>query len=571
MAKSQDRKQGSSPAVQGLFDQASRYHKAGQLAEAERLYRQILSVEPRHVDTLHLLGVLAHQVGRPDIAVDLIGQAVALKPDYIVAHYSLRNLGQSLQNQGKFEEARGCYERALALKPDSVETLNDLGNVSSAQGRPDEAIAFYKRALALKPELAPLHSNLLLAMIYTASVSPPELTAAAREFARCIADPLRRQRPFVNDWNPERKLRIGYVSPDFCDHPVNYFLEPLLNLHDRDKFEIFAYTNTVKEDAVTARLKQKFDHWRDIRNLSDDEAADLIESDAIDILVDIAGHAADNRLLVFARKPAPIQATWLGYPATTGLEAIDYRITDSYADPVGMSESLNVERLWRLPDMFCCYQAHENSPAVIDRPPFEDNGYVTFGCFNHFSKVGDLVLAAWARILEQAPESRLLLEIVGLDGPQRRAEVEERLQRFGLPLNRVILESRKKSNQFVLYNRIDIALDPFPCNGGTTSMDTLWMGVPFITLAGQHLGSRLGVTVLSNAGLVELIGKTTDEYVRLAVDLAFDHERLRKLRHHLRDKVAVSPLMDQDKFTRNIEVAYREMWRTRCAAQSGTE
>jgi predicted O-linked N-acetylglucosamine transferase (SPINDLY family) len=279
----------------------------------------------------------------------------------------------------------------------------------------------------------------------------------------------------------------------------------------------------------------------------------------------MAGHTGYNRLLVFARKPAPIQVTWLGFPATTGMKAMDYRITDAYAEPPGMTENLNVETLWRLPEIFCCYGAHESNPAVIDHPPFEDNGYITFGCFNNFAKVTDPVLETWAKIMSSVPESRLLLEITGLDGPKFRAEVEERLQRQGLPLNRVILEPRKRSNQFVLYNKIDIALDPFPCVGGTTSMDTLWMGVPLVTLAGKHFVSRMGVSILTNAGLPELIAQNTDEYVKLATGLANDRQRLKSLRHNLRDHVVASPLMNQESFARNMETAYREMWRKWCA------
>jgi predicted O-linked N-acetylglucosamine transferase (SPINDLY family) len=405
-------------------------------------------------------------------------------------------------------------------------------------------------------------------MVYAASVSPQELAATAREFGERLADPLRQQRPFVRDRDPERKLRIGYVSADFREHPANYFFEPLLKLHDRQTFEVFAYYNLAQGDNITARLKQEFDHWRDVHVLSDGAVANLIEADEIDILVDLAGHTGHSRLLVFARKPAPVQVTWLGYPATTGMVAMDYRITDSYAEPPGMTEHLNAETLWRLPEIFCCYAAHENSPDVIDHPPFEDNGHITFGCFNNFAKVTNPVLETWARILAQATESRLLLEILGLESPKFRAEVETRLQRCGLPLDRVILEPRKRSNQFVLYNRIDIALDPFPCAGGTTSFDTMWMGVPFITLAGEHFVSRMGVTILANAGMPELIAKNTDEYVSLAVNLALDKDRLRFLRHDLRQKVAASPLMNQPAFARNMEAAYREMWRKWCATQS---
>jgi predicted O-linked N-acetylglucosamine transferase (SPINDLY family) len=475
------------------------------------------------------------------------------------------NMGVALQTQGKLDESMSLFQKAVDIAPNSIATLNNMASALKEQGRLDEAIQYYRRALAINPSSSEIYSNLLLTMIYAASVSPEDLAATAAAFGRDLADPLLRRRPFANDRNPDRKLRVGYVSPDLYGHAVSYFLEPLVKAHDRANFELFAYSNSHLEDNVTARLKQSFDHWRDIRTLNDDETADLIEADKIDILVDAAGHTAGNRLLVFARKPAPVQVSWIGYPASTGMRAIDYRITDIHAEPPGMTENLNTEKLWRLPRFFCCYGAHENSPAVIDHPPFEDNGCITFGCFNNFSRVTDPVLAAWARIMEKAPDSRLLLEIRGIESPQFRAGVQERLQRAGISLSRVILEQRKRSNQFVLYNKIDIALDPFPCVGGTTSMDTLWMGVPLVTLAGRHFLSRIGMTALTNAGLPELIASDADQYIEIASALAQDKERLRALRHGLRDKVARSPLMDQAGFARDMETAYREMWRRWCA------
>jgi predicted O-linked N-acetylglucosamine transferase (SPINDLY family) len=454
------------------------------------------------------------------------------------------------------------------------------------QGSLDESIAYSRKALTFGTGDHGRYSNLLLAMIYAASVSPEDLTATAREFGKRLADPLLRQRPLLRNKDPERKLRIGYVSQDFRNHAVNYFLEFLPKLHDRKQFEVFAYSSAVAEDQITARLKLTFDHWRDIKPLKDDAAADIIEADQIDILIDVAGHTGYNRLLVFARKPAPIQVTWLGFPATTGMKAMDYRFTDAFAEPEGMTEHLNTETLWRLPEIFCCYGPHESNPAVIDHPPFEDNGYITFGCFNNYTKITDPVLEAWAKIMARTPDSRLLLEIADLEGPQIlqenegkavlpllyadterqkfRQKVMDRLHRLDMPLERVLLEPRKKSNQFVLYNKIDIALDPFPCAGGTTSMDTLWMGVPFVTLAGKHFASRMGITFLKNVSLPELIAQNTDEYIQIASDLANDRNRLRALRHNLRDKVVASPLMDQARFTRNIEAAYRDMWRKWC-------
>ena len=738
-----DQTQNARNMVSGLMQQALAHHRAGQLAEAQKIYTQILNIDAQHADSLHLLGLIAMAASNYKVAEELIRKALAVNSSFIF-HSSL---GSALKSQGKLDEAVESYQRSLALKPDFADALNNLGLALSAQGklaeakesyaralaadpnhadtlvnmglvlqdenkldeavahykksiavrpgspeahfnlgnalkmqnkrdeaitsylqtlaikpypdahinlgmilferrllddaamhfkealklqpdslgalnnlamtynalnqyenaiacsehalkidpsamhaldtldvankslaltlttlgttykslgRMDDAISVLKRALSLDPAQALTYNNLLVTMIYAESVSPEQLFEESCNFGELIANPLIRNRPFINDKNPDRKLRVGYISPDFRNHAVNYFSEPLLTLHDSKKFEIFAYSNTEAIDSVTERLMKEVDHWRDIQFMNDDEAADLIESDKIDILVDLTGHTARNRLLVFARKPAPLQITWLGHPATSGMKAMDYRITDVHAEPSGMTEHLNVEKLWRLPDIFCCYKAHENSPDVIDHPPFEDNGYITFGCFNNFAKVTETVLKTWARILEQVPNSRLLLEITGIDHPKFKEDVEHRLKDFGFPVERVTLEPRKKSNQFNLYNKIDIALDPFPCAGGTTSMDTMWMGVPLVTLSGKHFVSRMGVTILKNAGLPELITNSIDGYITTAVDLANDHARLKKMRHNLRDKVARSPLMDQKSFANNMETAYRDIWRKWC-------
>ena len=564
--------------------------------EGLKSYQQALAIKPEFVNCLNKIGDVYRQDGEDDIAFSYFARAAAIRPD---AH-AYAHMGFILQDKAQYKAAAEHYERALVLDPESSQILNNLGLVNDALGKYEDAIAYYKRALAIKPnnveilsnfaltfknlgrldeaiacfkqalDIAPdhpqLYGNLLLTMVYAASVSPSELATTARIFGERIADPHLRQRSLIRDKNPERKLRIGYCSPDFCEHPVNYFFQPLIKFHDRDQFELFAYSNTMKEDATTGCLKRFFDHWRDIRNLNDDQAADLIEQDKLDILIDLAGHTGNNRLMVLARKPAPLQVTWLGYPATTGMRAIDYRITDHVIEPIGMTEHLNTETLWRLKGVFTCYNPHENSPAVTPRPPFETNGYITFGCFNNFAKVTDPVIKTWTKILEQVPNSRLLLEIPGLNDPKSAALITERLRSVGLPMERVILEPRKRSNQFVLYNRIDMALDPFPCAGGTTSMDTLWMGVPFVTLDGEHYVSRMGVSILTYAGLPELIAKNLEEYIRLAVDLAQDHERLRTMRHHLREKVMASPLMIQEPFVSDMEDAYRGMWRKYCAS-----
>jgi predicted O-linked N-acetylglucosamine transferase (SPINDLY family) len=410
-----------------------------------------------------------------------------------------------------------------------------------------------------------VHNNLIMLLGYSAEVPHQALVDQARQFNDDVAAPVLRRRKFANTPDPERRLRIGYVSADFRTHAVNYFFEPLIRHHRKEHFEFFAYANMHAEDEVTARLKPRFDRWRDICALSDDAAADLIEADGIDILVDMSGHTAGNRLMIFARKPAPVQATWLGFTTTTGVQAIDYRITDACADPPGMTEHLNTETLWRLPAAFCCYQPRAGIAGPIDHPPRDDNGYTTFGCFNNFTKMTDGALKCWAEILARVADARLLLEIVGIDSEPFRRETEARLVRLGLPLDRVVLEPRKPSNQYVLYNRIDIALDPFPFNGGATTMDALWMGVPVITLAGEYFTARMGVTILTNAGLPEMIADDEAAYVALATGLATDPSRLRAVRHGLRQKVKDSRMMDHAALAADMETAYRGMWQAWCA------
>jgi predicted O-linked N-acetylglucosamine transferase (SPINDLY family) len=568
----------------------------GKYEKALEYYERALVLKPDYAEALNNMGVALQATGRQEQAAAAFEDAIRLKPGFFQAHYNLGNIfneqglfhealesyyraiglkpdytdaffnmGNLFKRRGMPTEAMDAYEQVLALNPDYVEALNNKALILKDQGRLDQAMDCYKKVLALSPNRPEIYSNLLLTMVYAASATPEDIAETAFEFGRNIADPLLRARPFKNNRNPDRRLRIGYISPDFRDHAVNYFFGFIPKLHDRQNFEVFAYTCTIREDHVTDRLKQDFDHWRDIRMLSDDEAADMIERDGIDVLIDLAGHTANNRVLVLARKPAPVQMLWLGYPATTGMKAMDYRITDACIEPPGLTEHLNVESLWRLPHVFTCYQPHEKSPSVIDHPPFDDNGYITFGCFNNFAKVTDPVLEAWSRIMGQVPNSRLLLEIMGIDDAEFRAQTEQRFRRLGLPLDRIILEPRKKSNQFVLYNRIDIALDPFPCSGGTTSMDTLWMGVPFVTLAGRHYVSRMGVPPLVILGLEELVISTADEYVDRAVKLALDREHLRAIRHNLRGRMQAGPLMDQAAFTKDMEDAYRAVWRKWCS------
>jgi predicted O-linked N-acetylglucosamine transferase (SPINDLY family) len=371
--------------------------------------------------------------------------------------------------------------------------------------------------------------------------------------------------PHTNPRILERKLKIGYVSPDFRSHAVASFIEPVLAHHDQERFEIFAYYNHGQNDMVTQRLRKYCHHWRNIAAMSDEEVAELIREDEIDFLIDLAGHTGHNRLLVFARKPAPIQVTWLGYPDTTGLSTMDYRITDGFADPVDMTEDFHTEQLIRLPECFSVYHVPEEYPEVSRLPALE-NGYITFGSFNNFSKTTPEVIALWAKILRSVPDSRLMLKYSGLSDSSMKRMVREAFARLDIHPSRVELLGKDPSHVTHLqrYYQLDIALDTFPYCGTTTTCEALWMGVPVITLAGSSHVSRVGSSLMSNLGYTEMIASSQQKYVAIAVGLAPDIDRLSAIREELRDRMADSPLMDSTRFTQHLENAYKEMWRTWC-------
>ncbi|WP_158590407.1 tetratricopeptide repeat protein [Noviherbaspirillum cavernae] len=552
-------------SVEGHYNMGNVFRGEGRISDAVNRYLTALGYKPDFAEAHNGLGLAFADAGNLAEAITCHETAIILKPDFADAH---NNLGGCFSNEGKLDRAIDCYEKAIAANPALVSAYSNLGLALHGRGKPDEAIEWYRQALGLDAEFTTAHSNILFAMQYSADYAPEDVHAEHARFGAQFETPLKSSwMPHGNVRDPQRRLRIGYVSPDFNRHAVSYFIEPVLALHDKAQVEVFCYYNGTRQDPVTQRLQALAEHWIPCRHLSDERLAARIRADGIDILIDLAGHTGGNRLLAFARKPAPVQATWLGYPATTGLSAIDYRLTDVHAEPAGMTEHLNTEQLWWLPEIFCCYRAHDDSPAVIDHPPALDNGFVTFGCFNNFAKVTDPVLALWARLLQRVPHARLMLEIHGIDEPARRAEVEQRLARLGIPSERQILVPRAPANQYALYNRIDIALDPFPCNGGTTSLDTLWMGVPLVTLAGGHFTARMGVTILANAGLPELVAHSEDAYLDIAAALALDPARLARTRAGLRQRVQASPLMDAPRFTRHLEQAYRGMWHNWCESK----
>ena len=678
--------------TRNLFEAAITHHEAGRLDEAERLYIEILRLDPDHAGAMHGLGVIAHQIGRNDLAVELItrsielnpsaphffnslgnalkalGQidealiryqeALALNPEYAEAYNNLgvafktqgqwekaihcyqqalilkptlaeahNNLGVLFKEQEKWEAAIECYEKALALKPDYAEAHSNLGIVLNKQkrmyeammsferaltlkptfaeghlnlgisfkllGRLEDAISSFNQALTLKPDLAEAHNNLaaifkdqgrlddaLAAFKQAAALSHESAEAAGniaylmhfhpdfdtraimqecRLWNQIHAKPLAHLiLPHLNDRTQNRKLRVGYVSPNFTAHPVGRFLLPLIEQHNRENFELFAYTEVKQPDALTDRFKSLMDHWRSISGVSDLQLADQIRADRIDLLIDLNLYMAGNRLLVFARKPAPIQVTWLGYCSSTGLDTMDYRLSDPYLDPQERDESLYSEKTIRLPESYWCYQPTGEEPA-INLLPASEKGYITFGCLNNFAKVTRLTIAVWKQILHALPNSKLMVH--SAEGNHRT----QFLQELEIGADRIEwIKSQPLENYFKVYHDMDIALDPFPYGGGTTTCDALWMGVPVVTLAEERAVGRGGLSLLSNIGLQELVSYSPDEYVQIALQLAANLPRLAEYRATMRSRMQASPLMDAPRFTRHMEAAYRMMWQHWC-------
>jgi predicted O-linked N-acetylglucosamine transferase (SPINDLY family) len=570
------------------------FAEQGKLQEAVDCWRRVVALKPDDAEVHNNLGIVFKDQGKPDEAVACYRRALALKPDFAKARNNLgialkdlgklreavacyrrilelnpddaeahNNLGVALKDQGKLDEAVACWQRALELKPDFAKAHNNLGVAFKDQGKLDEAVACYHRALELKPDFAKAHSNLLYTRIFCPGADAATLYEEHRRWNQRHATPLAEFiRPHLNDRSPDRRLRIGYVSPDFRNHCQAFFTVPLFSAHDHEGFEIVCYADAVCGDSVTERLRCHVDAWRDIAGEDHEQVAQRIRRDGIDILVDLTMHMARNRLLVFARKPAPVQACWLAYPGTTGLTAIDYRITDPYLDPPGQFDPYYSEESIRLPDSFWCYDPLGSEPAVNALPAAE-KGYISFGCLNNFCKVNPVVLTLWARVLKAVNRSRLT--ILAGEGTHRRHALEL-LSAEGVAHDRVtFVASRPRPQYLRYYHDIDIGLDTIPYNGHTTSLDSFWMGVPVVTLVGPTVVGRAGLCQLMNLGLPELIAASAEQYVRVAAELAEDLSRLSKLRATLRERMQASPLMDAPRFARHIEAAYRVMWRRWCA------
>jgi predicted O-linked N-acetylglucosamine transferase (SPINDLY family) len=536
----------------------------GKLGEAVAAYRQAIRLKPDLAEAHSNLGVALFDQAKIEEAVAAYRQAIRIKPDYAEAHY---NLGNALTDQYKLDEAVAAHRQAIRLKPDYAEAHCNLGIALSDQCRLDEALAAYRQAIRLKPDYAEAHSNLLLCLNRDDRMTADQLFAAHREWNERHGRQAPRPVAHANDRGAGRRLRIGYVSPDFWLHSVAFFVEPLLKSHDRQAVEVFCYAEVVRPDTATAHLRGLADRWLVTVGMSDEKLAERIRADGIDILVDLAGHTARNRLRVFARKPAPVQVTWLGYPNTTGLEAIDYRLVDAVTDPAGEADAWASETLVRLDGGFLCYGGLKGAPQPA-APPCLQSGTLTFGSFNNPTKVSAATFNAWATLLCRLPRARLLLKGKQFADATTRALFLARLGERGVAAERVELLAwlPDAAAHLAVYHRVDIALDPFPYNGTTTTCEALWMGVPVVTLRGDRHAGRVGASLLGQVGLTDLIGNSVEEYVEIAHALAGNPARLNELRRALRPRLAASPLCDGGAFARKTEAAFRRMWQRWCEA-----
>jgi predicted O-linked N-acetylglucosamine transferase (SPINDLY family) len=544
------------------YNLAEAQRNLGRLDDAEASLRRAVALRSDFSQAYENLGAVLMMRGRADEAAQCFREAIRLSPR---AASAFANLAHADRVRGMLENAIVNSEKAAKLAPGVAELHNQLGSFLREGGRIGEAIEAFRRAIDLRPDFPAAQSNLLFALHFDPDCSPERLITEHRAWAARDTDPLTPADPrHANDRSVDRRLRVGYVSPDFRRHMVAMLLAPILEHHDRSGFEVFCYSGVATADAddMTARIRGLADGWREAAAMPDEQLARQIADDRIDILIDLTLHMRQNRLGAFARKPAPVQATFIAYPSTSGMRAMDCAITDVHIDPPTETEAFHTERLARLPDTLWCYARPEPDVEVNDLPAAR-NGYVTFASLNSFAKVNPPTLRLWARVLAEEPGSTLMVLVAG--GEPGNPSLRGRLAGCGIPTQRLQLVPTAPREQYLRYfHQADISLDPLHYTGHTTSLDSIYMGVPLVTLPGRHPVSRAGVTYLRNLGLDELIASSADDYVRIAKDLAGDLHRLSSLRAELRDRMRHSPLMDAAAYTHHLEGLYRQMWINWC-------
>lgn len=480
------------------------------------------------------------------------------------AYYGMRHI---CQERDQLIQTVEYGRKALELEPDNPEFLYALAISLMAISKVDEGCELLKKAVEKDPENRQIARWLLMVMHYKTDITLQMLYDEHTKWARKFAPVSMSQYDYDNLSDPDKKIRVGYISPNFCKHSVAYFLEPIINNHDHNHFELYAYNNAKGSDQFTEKFRTQFDHFKDIHGVDQTDVADLIKDDKIDILVDLAGHSKGNSMLVLARKPAPIQVTYLGYPDTTGLEQIDYRITDELADPLELHKYYTEELVY-LPDNFICYRPPEFAPPLAPSPHIK-NGYITFGSFNIGAKIGPLLIALWAQILNANDNSHLLLKFRGGQHQQVQDYYQNEFSKYGIAPDRIQVHGRKSPIEHLqMYGQVDIALDTYPYHGTTTTCEAMWMGVPVISLVGGHHSCRVALSIFKSLEMDFFIATTPDEYVSKATALAGKPDALAKIRSTMRTRMAASTLCDGKLFTKNLEATYRKMWHKWCKSRT---
>lgn len=565
--------------LQSFPEDADAWHRLGELANgtgspetALTHHEMALRLAPDHFWAGLAAAGLAHQMGRHEYALTLYRHALTVPSGHAHAAAILTNMGVILKDLVRLPEAIATYRQSLDADPDIAETHYNLGLALYETGLVDEAEQHLRRAIEIRPGFTTAHSSLLCIYGFSRNQDAKRLLEEHQRWGSIHADPLTPEHPrFDNTLDTSRRLTVGYVSADLCEHSMRFFMEPILANHDRNSFRIVCYDNWPGDDAVNQRLRTYTDGWRKVNRMNDEELAGQIRADRVDILVDLSGHTTGNRLLAFARKPAPVQVSWLGYMCTTGMRAMDYRITDPHLDPPGQTERFYTEELMRMPTAATFSPAPESPP--VNSLPALARGYITFASFNNYTKVGDAVVACWVRLLQDLPSSRLMIVMLGGDDATIQAEARTRFASHcngdaDSVLRRIEIRGRRALPQFLrMFHEADVALDPYPHCGGTTSLHTLWMGLPIITIEGDSELSRSTGGMMRSCGLDHLVAQNQESYLNVAKRLAADLPGLADIRAGLRGRVAASSIGDSTFVTRNLESVYHAMWSNFVARQ----
>lgn len=529
----------------------------GQFKEAVASYREALKINPEYAEVHCALGIALYGLSLIEEAAACQQRALEINPNLVEAYV---NLGMALHLLGQFNAAAASHRRALELNPDLTEAHCNLGNIMKDLGLFDDALTSYRRALEINPSLNGISSNLLFTLNYIDSFTPTYYLEQARKFGRMVSEKAVGRFSAWQCVKMPKRLRVGLVSGDLRIHPAGFFLQGLLSHIDPARIELIAYPTNHYSDELTARIKPYFSEWKPLAGKSDEDAARMIHADDVHILLDLSGHTAYNQLAVFAWKPAPVQVSWLGYFATTGVAEMDYLLADEMGVPETQRQQFT-ESIWYLPDTRLCFTAPEVDLPVTPLPVLS-NGIITFGCFQNLPKVCDAVLAAWGEIFAALPDARLRMQCRQLDEPAQREQLAQRLQRHGINPARVTMYGLFQRKEYLAaHDEVDLILDTFPYPGGTTTCEALWMGVPTLTLAGDSLLERQGASLLSAAGLKEWIAASKEEYIAKAIAKAGDKVGLSTLRVGLRQQVLTSPLFDAPRFALNFEDALWGMWK----------